>query len=356
MMFETLLDAAGTPASAPAYAEIVAELAARRRVVESARFLIDEVGDRDKPLVDTVSTLTGTIQESATIEGGNEFVTWGDCLNSVWAGLENPEQASKRVATGIPQLDRISGGLCNNLTVLAARPGMGKSALAGCIARNVARACIGDEAVYIACLEDDGDTFARRGLAGAANVSMTKLDNPEHNPIDMDEFRSIRDAISRDYNLPILFDKRPARTTDKIRSQVFALRKNRPVKLVIVDHLQRLVDDDNAYASTSMACRAMANLSGDFGVPVLLLTQLNRNLESRTDKRPIPSDLRDSGKIEEDARAIWFLYRDAVYNESAPEKEGEIIIAKSNHGQTGIVRVYVDLDKMYIGEEPIPGY
>jgi replicative DNA helicase len=192
----------------------------------------------------------------------------------------------------------------------------------------------------------------------AGKIRTGQLDSAE-------DWRALTEAVERLHGLPIEVDDTPGLTIGQLRSKARRLRVKRPnLGLIIVDYLQLMQGSGGAKESRENAIssisRGMKILAKELNVPVVALSQLNRSLESRTDKRPLPSDLRESGAIEQDADIILFIYRDEYYNpDSADKGLAEIIIAKQRSGPTGTVKLaflgQYTLFQNYASAEDLPG-
>ena len=257
------------------------------------------------------------------------------------------------VPSGFLELDNNIGGFkASLLYVLAARPGMGKSALALSMALNVARQS--NTLVVFISLEMPKDQLAARAIASEARVSVGKVLN---DVIGDDEWNAVAAAMSSLGDVPLVIEYRPGATVPEVRSIARrALREMRKTRgpdlklgMVIVDYLQLMGGNrqkgDTRETEVSGISRDLTRMAGELECPVLALSQLNRSLESRPNKRPQLSDLRESGAIEQDAYAILFLYRDEYYKkDSAQRGVAEVIIAKNRNGRTGQVNL------MFAGE------
>lgn len=256
-------------------------------------------------------------------------------------------QPDDRVATGYEALDRLIGGLpLGIVTILGGRPAMGKSALARGIADNVAAAGGG---VHYFSLEDTWETLGKRTLADHSRVSLEKfvtLDMKEGDkaPISMAAHRI------REYGQLWRVDDEAGLSSAQIVSRVRRHRKALGTKVVVVDYLQHVHEPDAKgdkveFHRANAVMRAMVNLARSEGVAVLLVAQLNRDLEKRTeDRRPRMSDLRDSGTLEQDAKVILLVYRDEFYTKDKCQNPGtgEVIVAKNSNGRTGAIEMQWD--------------
>jgi len=269
---------------------------------------------------------------------------------------------SPGVSTGFADLDAKLGGLHpSDLIILAGRPSMGKSALAGNISRNAANAGIG---VGFFSLEMSGEQLVGRDLAGRCKLGPHRLRTGRLNEYDADR---IHKAGEEARDLPLFIDDTPALTVAALRTRVRRLKRRNGIGLVIVDYLQLMVGRaESKQVEISDISRGLKAIAKETGIPVLALSQLSRAVEGRPDKRPQLSDLRDSGAIEQDADAVMFIYRPAYYlGPNAPIQQAhettkpfadrllkwekaqgvaEVIIAKHRHGPTGTVSLYFDTD------------
>ena len=269
---------------------------------------------------------------------------------------------SPGVSTGLVDLDDKLGGLHpSDLVILAGRPSMGKTALAGNIAHNVAASGVG---VGFFSLEMSGEQVAGREIAGRCQLSPHRLRTGKLNEYDADRLRRAGQSVS---DLPLFVDDTPALTVATLRTRARRLKRQHNIGLVIVDYLQLMVGQaESKQVEISDISRGLKAIAKETGLPVLALSQLSRAVESRPDKRPQLSDLRESGAIEQDADVVMFIYREAYYlgPEAPKQREGEpteafadrlvewenaqgvaeVVIAKHRHGPTGNVFLHFDAD------------
>ncbi len=267
-------------------------------------------------------------------------------IKSVFGSLDERFAATDGItgiASGFHELDKKTAGLQpTELTVLAARPAMGKTSLALSIAQNAA--CLGNWPVLIFSLEMSSTQLAERLLCSEARVDSSALRRGQLQRQDMTNLTYAANTLSK---APILIDDTPALSIREVRarSRRFMSTKElfhtRKYGLIMVDYLQLMRGTQNSRSGNreqeiSEISRGLKALAKELGCPVVALSQLNRGLESRTDKRPMLSDLRESGAIEQDADLILFIYRDVVYNKDTENhKLAEIILGKNRHGPTG---------------------
>lgn len=241
--------------------------------------------------------------------------------------------------TGFSSLDTITTGLNrSDLILVAARPAMGKTSFAMNIALNVARHSNKDVAIF--SLEMSKEQLATRLLSTEALVDSHKLRSGKISNGDWENLASSADVLC---HMPIYIDDTAAITVQQMKSK---LRRVKNLGLVVIDYLQLMTSTlktDNRVTVISEITRQLKIMAKELDVPVMLLSQLSRGPESRTDKRPMLSDLRESGSIEQDADIVLFLYRDAYYNkESTQPNISECIVAKNRHGEVGTIEMVWD--------------
>lgn len=261
------------------------------------------------------------------------------------------------LATGISDLDRYMGGLqASDLIVLAARPGMGKSALATNIAWRVAESGVG---VGLYSLEMSGEQLATRIVAERSGIPSSVIRRGE---ISERQFGTLSDTADLLRQLPLYIEDAGDLNIAQVAASARRLCRRHSIGLIIVDYIQLMSgttrrSSENRVSEITEITTKLKALAKELGVPVLALSQLSRQVESRDDKRPTLSDLRDSGSIEQDADVVLFIYRDEYYLRNREPKEGtpkhiewqaemeaahgkaEIIVAKQRHGPTGSVEV-----------------
>lgn len=326
----------------PAHAQRVLDAAQRRAVRLALRAADEQVDDYTVPTHDIIDAAQGALfalDRSSGRGGGYRSLT--EIVDERMAALqdraENPG-TTQDVLTGWVDLDRMIHGMApGQLIIVAARPAMGKSAFGMGLAANAARAGVG---VGVIELEMVGGELADRLLAGGARVTGDAIVSGEVGPEDL---RRLYDAHAELRTLPIWIDDVPGQSIAAIRSSARRLKVQHPnLGLLIVDYLQLAKGTKGPKQAREQEvaeiARGLSELAKELHVPVVALSQLNRSLEGRTSKRPLMSDLRESGEIEQAANVILFLYRDEVYNEDSPHKGvAEVIVAKQRRGRTGTV-------------------
>lgn len=329
------------------YAEIVQKKAMSRHLIEAAGDIITLGFDEADSIEDTLDAADKRLSEVTSSPTMRKFVPMKDMLGEAWERFEKlhgSEHVMRGVPTGFPGLDNILAGFQkSDLIILAARPSMGKTALALDIARQTAIRY--GTPVGIFSLEMSSQQLVDRMLAAEARVNAWKLRTGK---IDTDEeFEQIRDAMEKLSKAPIFIDDQPATNAVVMRSVARRLKREHGVGLLIVDYLQ-LMTPVGARASDSLVqqvteiSRSLKTMARELEVPVLALSQLSRAVEQRRGK-PRLSDLRDSGSIEQDADVVMFIHRDDKMNENSDKPNiAEILIEKHRNGPVGMVELFFD--------------
>ena len=243
-------------------------------------------------------------------------------------------------STGFTDFDEMTSGLQPaDLIIVAGRPSMGKTAIAMNMAENIA--IKGDKPVAIFSMEMPGDSLAMRMMSSLGRIDQHKVRTGK---LGDDEWPRLTSAINILAEAKLFIDDTPALTPSDVRSRARRLaREHGQLGLIVLDYIQLMQSPgsgENRVQEISDISRSLKALAKELNVPVVALSQLNRNLEQRPNKRPVMSDLRESGSIEQDADVIVFIYRDEVYNEDSPDKGvAEIIISKQRNGPIGTFRL-----------------
>lgn len=333
-----------TATHAEHYAGIVRDLA-RRRALIAAGQRVQQVGDDTAVSLDEAMARANAAMTEATAGAvDTEAVLLGAVLGGTLDEMETPASERRGVPTGFYDFDRLTGGLQpGQLTVLAARPSVGKSAWALQVVR--AAAVLGGHPCCYVGLEMTPRDVARRLIAVDASVSLQHIVLGE---MDQDEWDAVTQAAARLEHAPLHLSARIEHTIDAGRALVERIHRQTPLALVVVDYLQ-LFDgggaahghrEENRVQEVSRISRSLKALAHDLDVPVLALSQLSRGVESRPSKRPLLSDLRDSGALEQDADLVLFLYRASMYEDGAAETDAEVIVAKNRNGPLATVPLH----------------
>ena len=345
----SLINTVPTATHVSNYAKIVREKKVLRDLIEASHEIgldaFNESNDVDV-LLDRAEKRVFSIGQQSLRQS---FIPIKDMLGDTF---ERIDQLSKNqgdlrgIPTGFKKLDNLLAGLQrSDLVILAARPSMGKSSLALDIARNVS--IIYNLPVGIFSLEMSKDQIVDRLLSSYANIDLWKLRTGKLQDTEGDsDYVRIQNAMGTLSEAPIYIDDMGTTNILQMRAMARRLQSDRGLGLIVVDYLQ-LMDTTNKYATpiqqVTENSRALKGLAKELNIPILVLSQLSRAVEQRTPHRPMLSDLRESGAIEQDADVVLFIYREDKYNENSLEKNiAEIIVAKHRNGPTGSVKVYFD--------------
>lgn len=337
-----LLETAPFAVNAPHYARIVHEKAVLRRLIEKSNRIIRECFETGKEMDEIIDFAESAIFEVAEDKTQQAFFALGQLIDSNIDILEE-RQGNKALVTGVEtgfaDLDSLTSGLQpSDLVILAARPSMGKTAFALNLARNAAVAS--NTAVAVFSLEMSKEQLSMRMLCSEAEVDSFRLRGGFLSTEDWERLTHAADVLSE---APIFIDDSPDISAMDIRTKARRLKMEQNLGMVIIDYLQLMkgrAGTERRDLEISEISRSLKALAKELNVPVLALSQLNRKLEERNDKRPKLSDLRESGALEQDADVVIFIYRDEVYNkdESNPNRgTAEIIVAKHRNGPIGDV-------------------
>ncbi len=334
-----------TAAYAEHYARIVAEKAVLRRLIaaagEAMRLAYDEAGSVEE-IVDQAGKL---IMDVATHGPRHEFQEMRELVTEAHERIAHMREhgtADDMLPTGFADLDRMIGGLGpGSLNIIAARPSMGKTAFALTIAQHVALQ--GGTPVALFSLEMPAIDLVLRMLSSEARVDMNRIRQAQLSDRD---YERLVTAAGRIYEAPVFIDDTPSLTLMELRARARRLAAHRKVGLIVIDYMQLMSggqstrSGENRQQEIAAISRGLKGLARELEVPVVALSQLSRAVESRPNKRPMLSDLRESGSIEQDADLVLFIYRDDYYNEHS-EKAGiaEIIIGKQRNGPVGTVEL-----------------
>ena len=325
------------------YCKIVADKFFLRSLSYVARAILEDVqsGEQDAQLLlDAAEQKIYDIRQGRDVKG---LVPLSDAIAEAYDRLGKISGPDKEkyvgARTGFTLLDSITSGLNkSDLIIIAARPGMGKTSFAMNIATNVARRS--EKEVFTFNLEMSKEQLATRILSTEALVESNTLRNGRITGEDWVKLATSAGYLS---TIPLYIDDTASMTVQQMKAK---LRRTKNLGLVIIDYLQLMEStshSDNRVTVISEITRQLKVMAKELNVPVILLSQLSRAVESRTDKRPMLSDLRESGSIEQDADIVLFLYREAYYNkESQRQNISECIVAKNRHGETGTVELIWD--------------
>ncbi len=336
-----LANAVPTAANVAHYAKIVEEKALLRRLIRVATKIVEDGYTREDEVEALLGEAEKKMMEVANRKNAGDFKHVKDVLVETFDNIEQL-QSRKGDVTGIPtgfrDLDNITAGFQrNDLIIVAARPSVGKTAFALNVAQSVAVQA--RENVAIFSLEMGAEQLVMRMLCAEGNIDAQVLRTGALNTEDWGKLTMAMGSLS---NSGIFIDDTPGVRINEIRAKCRRLAQEHGLGMILIDYLQLIQGSgkpgENRQQEVSEISRSLKGLARELKVPVIALSQLSRGVEQRQDKRPMMSDLRESGSIEQDADIVAFLYRDDYYDKESESKNMiEIIIAKQRNGPTGTV-------------------
>ena len=341
-----LANATPSAANIGAYADIVREKSILRQLIDAGTGITEDgyrpEGKSVHEVLENAEQAVFKIAESGA-RGKKDSVSMRDAVKDAFRLLteryENRGQLTG-ISTGFNDLDELTSGLQpSDLIIVAARPSMGKTAFSVNIAE--AAALRGKKAVVIFSMEMSASQLALRLISSIGRIHAQHLRNGD---LSEEDWPRVTNAIAILSEAKIFIDDTPGLSPVELRSRARRLhREHGGLGLIVIDYLQLMQvpgNKENRATEISEISRSLKGLAKELNVPVIALSQLNRSLEQRADKRPMMSDLRESGAIEQDADVIMFIYRDEYYNKESPDKGlAEIIIGKQRNGPTDMVKL-----------------
>lgn len=325
------------------YAEVVSEKRALRDLLAASAQIADLANaEGSKPASQRIDEAQAVIFALAErrCEGSDDPETIGALLPSVVDDIQarfDRGGAITGLSTGFTDLDAKTCGLNpGDLVIVAGRPSMGKTAFALNVAEHVA---VNEEKpALVFSMEMAKNQLSERSIASIGRVSMNAIRSGQ---MSDDEWSRMSFALGKLFKAPLLIDDSPALTVAQMRSRARRTAKRHRLSLIVVDYIQLARGEGQSREQeVSSISRGLKALAKEFACPVIALSQLNRKVDERPNKRPLMSDLRDSGAIEQDADVILMMYRDEYYHPETPDKGiAEIIVAKQRMGETGIIPV-----------------
>jgi len=338
----TLINVVPTAANVKYYAEIVEKNAVLRSLISTATEIASmgyEGSDDIGLLIDTAESLIFSVSKKRISE---KFVCIKDLLTETFEQIEKFYGKGASITglpTGFTDLDeKLSGLHPSDLIIIAGRPSMGKTSLVLSITQHIA---VNEKIpVAIFSLEMSRQQLAQRLMCSEARVDAQRLRTGN---LGEDDWRELSNGVGRLAEAPIFIDDTPSITAMEVRAKSRRLMTKHKLGLIVVDYLQLMQSrgrSENRQQEISEISRSLKILGRELNVPVIAVSQLSRAVEQRTDKRPLLSDLRESGAIEQDADLVMFIYRDDYYNKDSDEKGiAEVIVSKHRNGPTGTVRL-----------------
>jgi replicative DNA helicase len=331
------------------YARIVSDLATKRRLFAAAGKIAELAYDDEAEVKEMLDKAEATLFQV----GGN--LTGGDLhhvRSAVKATVDRVDYLARNkhalmgVPTGFTMLDRMLGGLQkSDLIILAGRPGMGKTAWALSVALSAAKKHNAKVAIF--SLEMSVDQLTQRLISMESNIDSHRI---RLGQIQDDEWDQFLEASNEIAGLNLYIDDTPSATVNEIRSKARRLYAEHGIDLIVIDYMQLMdgmtnkngkAQQENRTQEVSFISRSLKKLARELNVPVIALSQLSRAVESRADKRPMLSDLRESGSLEQDADIVLFIYRDDYYDEDSDKQNvADVLVAKHRHGATGTVSLF----------------
>ena len=338
-----LLDRTVSATNIDQYGLLISDKQTRRNLIESAHKIIELAEDTSQPLETVIQKSEEQIANISQSKSQQDLVSIGETLIDTFQEIE--DRSESKIPPGVPSgfydLDAMTGGFQrSDLIIVAGRPAMGKTALAVQFGFKIAKKGL---PVAIFSLEMSKGQLVQRLLAGEAKIESTRL---RAGNIQQEEWEPLTEAISKLAELPIFIDDSSNPTVSEIKKKAQKLQAENDGKLglILIDYLQ-LMDggSDNRVQELSRITRGLKGMAKDLNVPVVVLSQLSRSVEQRTNKRPMLSDLRESGSIEQDADLVMMIYRDDYYNPNTSDGGiAELILAKHRNGPTGTVKLLFD--------------
>jgi len=343
-----LIELASTTPSAAnirAYAEIVREKSVLRQLIEVGTEIVNDgfkpEGRESREVLSAAEMKVFRIAEQGS-RGRADFVPLREAMKDAFQLLQERYENQGNV-TGLPSgyqdLDEMTAGFQpSDLIILAARPAMGKTTLALNIAEFAALKT--KKAVVVYSMEMSASQLAFRLISSIGRVNATRLRTGQ---LEDEDWSRVNMAIKMLSDVKIFIDDTPALSPDVLRSKARRIKREHDLGLIVIDYLQLMTvpgTGENRATEISEISRSLKALAKELNVPVIALSQLNRSLETRTDKRPVMADLRESGAIEQDADIIVFIYRDEYYHKDSQDKGlAEVIIGKQRNGPTGTIKL-----------------
>jgi len=337
------------------YAQIVRHRSTLRKLIDAGREITALGYDSEKNVEELLEEAERRVFSISQSFIQDRFIHIKDILTKSYENFceihENPELANKnRISTNFRDLDdKLNGGFnASDLVIVAARPSMGKTALSLAIAQHAA--IQKGKKIGIISLEMSKEQIVERMLCSRLEVDSWKLHKGKLDESDFQRMGPVLDELS---TAPIFIDDSMGASIVELRAKVRRLQMEYGLDMLVIDYLQLMSGKNplNRVQEISEISRSLKELARELHIPVIALSQLSRSVESRPDKRPILSDLRDSGSIEQDADVVMMLYRDDYYNEdSEAENELEINVIKHRNGGIGRVNLFFDRSRMKFGD------
>ena len=359
----TLISSVPTAANAGYYAKIVRERAILRRLVEAGTKIVQLGYSTEGEVDDAVDQAQAEVYSVTERRANEDYVQLSTLLTAALDEIDKISQGvmGEGVKTGFKELDSLTNGFHpGNMIVLAARPAVGKSTLGLDIAR-YASIHKGDTSVIFS-LEMSRSEITMRMLSAEARVA---LNNIRAGTLNDEEWARLARRMGEISDAPLFIDDSPNLSLMEIRAKARRLKQRHDLKLIVIDYLQLMTSGkrvENRQQEVSEFSRQLKLLAKELNVPIIAISQLNRSPEQRSDKKPLLSDLRESGSIEQDADVVILLHRDDLYDNQNRSGEADLIVAKHRNGPTRTITVsaqlhfarFVDMPPTYSSKETYP--
>jgi replicative DNA helicase len=338
----TLVAGVPTAANAAYYARIVKEAGVLRRLIDVGTRIVQVGYETPQDVERAVDLAESWVYQVAQGRISEDYQSLREVLTGTLEAIERLHEDHREITgipTGFAELDRLTSGLQpSNLVIVAARPGVGKSSLGLDVARHASvRAGV---PTVVFSLEMSRTELVQRLMCAECTVDMQRLRTGRMEEAD---WTRLTRSLGRLADAPLYIDDSPGTTMMEIRAKCRRLKQRHGLGLVVVDYLQLMQPSrrfENRQQEVSEISRSMKLLAKELNVPVIAISQLSRQTESRSDRRPMLSDLRESGALEQDSDVVLFIYRDELYDPESPRKgEADLILAKHRNGPTDTVTV-----------------
>ncbi|MND12183.1 Replicative DNA helicase [compost metagenome] len=342
--------------------DVIKSFALKRKIIDDSNSIIEKIKNEEDVTSDeliSISQKNSNEMLDYAVGKNDSAKSYADIMPDFIEELKQRAECETGVtglATGYDELDDITSGLQNSdLIIIAARPSMGKTTFAMNLVENI---CLNNHRGLVFSMEMPKKDLLNRTFASVGGINQTNLKKGNLTQLELANFMRAKPIIEK---MRVSIDDEAGLTLAKLRARAIKAHRESPLSVIMIDYLQLMNGDgkdkdSNRTNIISEISRGLKALAKELEIPVIVLSQLNRSLEQRQDKRPINSDLRESGAIEQDADIIMFVYRDEVYNPDSLDKGlGEIIIGKHRNGSLGTVKLLFEGDKSRFSNQASSG-
>ena len=326
------------------YAKLVRDCAKRREMIRVASNVAKMAYDQSGPVDEALDSAERMMLDVGHDRDQSAMQSSRTVVNTLLENVQAAHDSGGKIGipSGYPDIDKLTGGMCKgDLILVAARPGMGKTAYMLNLAYNAAH--IYGKRVGVFSLEMDSPQLMHRIIAGESGIDSMRL---RQGDLRDDEWANLSHISMQVSDAPMFFDDSPGLTPSELRVKALRIYQEHGLDMIVVDYLQLMTSggsEDNRVQELSYISRSLKNLARELKIPVIAGSQLSRQVEQRNDKRPMLSDLRDSGALEQDADIVQFIYRDEYYTPDTDQKNiAEINISKNRNGPQGKANLFFD--------------